>query len=219
MLHSSPTWMMPHPKDVQPDFLPNSADDLLDASSLDTVLDMLAVIDSAEELALLEVLTPAQKRQVWDATPDRLKVRLKQIRSAHPAEKLTSPNAPTKPSAPETSAPETSAPETLDRSELTAPAVAELPDELEADREASEDELSELPDAFPDALPAVMESGLNPLPQVGDRVVLLAKSQLTAAEMKAVWQVMEVQTEYARIETQALGSRRYPLTWMIVYPG
>ncbi|NJO80391.1 MAG: hypothetical protein HC827_19020 [Cyanobacteria bacterium RM1_2_2] len=43
---------------------------LLDASSLNTVLAMLEVIDSAEELALLETLTLEQKRQVWDATPE-----------------------------------------------------------------------------------------------------------------------------------------------------
>jgi hypothetical protein len=54
----------------------------LDESSLATVLDMLAVIDSLEELALLETLTDAQKRQVWDATPEPIKLRLRQLRAA-----------------------------------------------------------------------------------------------------------------------------------------
>jgi hypothetical protein len=73
---------MLQPQYVQSDTLPFAGpDELLDVSSLNTVLDMLAVIDSAEELTLLELLTPAQKRQVWDATPDHLKRKLKQIRA------------------------------------------------------------------------------------------------------------------------------------------
>jgi hypothetical protein len=189
--------MMPHPKDVQPDSSPNSADDLLDASSLNTVLDMLAVIDSVEELALLEVLTPAQKRQVWDATPNRLKIRLKQIRLDYAEGKVFQ-------NSPEQQQIEAAQPEPIDSADLDSTDLTDLP------------ETSDLPESLPDLMASVLQ---NPLHKVGDRVVLLAHSQLTAAELTAIWQVTEVQADYARIETTALGSRRYPLTWMIIYPG
>src|SRR5689334_20707416 len=45
-----------------------TSDELLDGSSLKTVLDMLEVIDCVEELDLLETLTVAQKKQVWALT-------------------------------------------------------------------------------------------------------------------------------------------------------
>ena len=60
-------------------------DGLLDGSSLATVLDMLAVITSIEELMLLESLSDAQKRQVWSATPETIRNKLKRIREANTA--------------------------------------------------------------------------------------------------------------------------------------
>lgn len=63
-------------------------DVLLDESSLETILDMLAVISSMEELMLLEALTDAQKRQVWSATPEEIRSKLKQIREAGFAESV-----------------------------------------------------------------------------------------------------------------------------------
>ena len=56
---------------------PTPAAELLDQSSLNTVLDMVEAIETAEELALLETLTSAQKRQVWSAISDEQKLRLK----------------------------------------------------------------------------------------------------------------------------------------------
>lgn len=58
------------------------SDVLLDESSLETILDMLAVMNSIEELLMLEALTEAQKRQVWSATPENIRSKLKQIREA-----------------------------------------------------------------------------------------------------------------------------------------
>lgn len=63
----------------------------LDASSLATILDMLAVIASIEELMLLESLTEVQKRQVWSATPEAVRHRLKQIRETNTAVPSASP--------------------------------------------------------------------------------------------------------------------------------
>lgn len=60
-------------------------EDLLDESSLATVLDMLTVITSIEELMLLESLTDAQKRQVWSATSEAIRNKLKRIREANTA--------------------------------------------------------------------------------------------------------------------------------------
>jgi hypothetical protein len=67
----------------EPEFITAATqDDLLDEMSLQTVLDMLAVMVAAEELTQLESLTPAQKRQVWMSTPEDVKVRLRQMKAA-----------------------------------------------------------------------------------------------------------------------------------------
>lgn len=178
---------MPHPPDVQPDLPdPPSSDadgqpfdnqpnniqpdiQLLDASSLSTVLDMLAVIDSTEDLALLELLTSLQKRQVWDATPEIIRLRLKQIR-------LTANSSP----------------------------------------EASENSALETPEAQAQ----IHES---PLPisstfQKGDRVILLAKPQLTATEMNVIWKVVRVEADQVYVEASGLSDRQYPLAWIVRYP-
>jgi hypothetical protein len=42
----------------------------------------LTTIATVEELAILEALTAAQKRQVWSHTPDTIKLKLKHIRQA-----------------------------------------------------------------------------------------------------------------------------------------
>jgi hypothetical protein len=233
--------MTPHSKDVQPDS--SSSVELLDASSLSTVLDMLAVIDSAEELSLLEALTPAQKRQVWDATPDSLKTQLKQIRSAHTGEKiafkpaLSEQSASEAPGNLEPTSPTNLAEEQDELGDAIAEAIAPAeqsglsdPSDLSDSSDLSDpsdlldpsdlSDPSDLAENLPGNLPDIIESVLqNPLPKVGDRVVLLSKSQLTVAEMTAIWQVVDVQAGHARIETKTLGSRRYPLTWMIIYPG
>ncbi|NJR66537.1 MAG: hypothetical protein HC772_16425 [Leptolyngbyaceae cyanobacterium CRU_2_3] len=200
---------MPHPKDVQPDPRSGSDDSLLDISSLNTVLDMLMVIDSAEELALLEMLTPAQKRQVWDATPDDLKIRLKQIRSANPGEN-PSLNPALKVDSREQDSAAAITPECLEPQ-----ALADSPSEHDELGEAITLTESILLQA---ELQAVAQSTLQNSLKVGDRIVLLAQPQLTAAEMRAIWDVVEVQSEHAQIKTTRLGMRRYPLHWMAVYP-
>ncbi|MBI4782026.1 MAG: hypothetical protein HY785_12010 [Oscillatoriophycideae cyanobacterium NC_groundwater_1537_Pr4_S-0.65um_50_18] len=176
---------MPPPQDVQPkppdppepshsEDPSDSESQLLDDSSLNTVLDMLTVIDSAEDLALLERLTPAQKRQVWDATPEVVRTRLKQIRSARPPEALSQPPLVKHPEA-------------------------------------------ESPESKPVLQPAAQPKSVS-LKQ-GDRVVLIAKAQLTAAELQAIWEVVKVETDHVHIKTQGLSDRKYPPTWMVYYPG
>ncbi|HEY9629268.1 MAG TPA: hypothetical protein V6C84_18355 [Coleofasciculaceae cyanobacterium] len=175
---------MPPPQDVQPkppdppepsnsEDQSDSESQLLDDSSLNTVLDMLTVIDSAEDLALLERLTLAQKRQVWDATPEAVRMRLKQIRSARPPEALSQP--------PQVKHPEAESPEPKPALQQAAPEAVSL--------------------------------------KQGDRVVLVAKAQLTAAEMQAIWEVVKVETDHVHIRTQGLSDRKYPLSWMVYYPG
>lgn len=178
---------------------------LLDASSLNTVLAMLEVIDSAEELALLETLTPEQKRQVWDATPAATRIRLKQLRSK------TEPHTePHRGSEPEFTAQALNATEegedALDEAEL-----------LESEETSIELELSEALDAAP-----LGSESADLVPQVklaiGDWIVLQAKPQLSAAELTAIWEVLEVQGQSARIIASKLGIRTYPIAWMMPYP-
>lgn len=172
---------------------------LLDASSLNTVLAMLEVIDSVEDLALLETLTPEQKRQVWDATPEPTRERLKQLRSqTEPQDGLSEPEF--------TAQLLSIAEEESDEAEL-----------LELEEPSIELELSESLGAESiDAQP------LELVPQVklaiGDWIVLQAKPQLSAAELTAIWEVLEVQGQAARIIASKLGIRTYPVAWMMLYP-
>lgn len=139
-----------------------SSEALLDSSSLQTVLDMLCVITSAEELTLLEHLTDAQKRQVWAVTPDDVKQKLKQLR--------------------------------------TAAAMSAEPSEAQAQMLLHDH--------------SSVSASLN----VGNWVVLNARPQLSASELMAVWEILEIQDEHARIFVKTLGTRTYPLTWMVIYP-
>lgn len=165
---------------------------LLDASSLNTVLAMLEVIDSAEELALLETLTPEQKRQVWDATPELTRIRLKQLRSK------------TEPQTGVSSEPE-----------FTAQALNV------AEGESDEAELNEL-ELSESLNPEPLTESANLVSQVklttGDWIVLQAKPQLSTAELTAIWEVLEVQGQSARIIASKLGIRTYPIAWMMPYP-
>jgi hypothetical protein len=54
--------------------------------------------------------------------------------------------------------------------------------------------------------------------QVGDRVVLKAEPRLTTAELIAVWKIVAIDEEQARIEAKGLGNRQYPISWMVSYP-
>jgi hypothetical protein len=161
---------------------------LLDASSLNTVLAMLEVIDSAEELALLETLTPEQKRQVWDATPEPIRERLKQLRNQPELSGASEPQfaAPSLPEA--------------------IPDGASEAESVEQEETLVELELSEPLDFVSLKLAA------------GDWVVLQARPHLTAAELMAIWEVLEVQGQSARIIASKLGSRTYPIAWMLPYP-
>jgi hypothetical protein len=134
---------------------------LLDESSLNTVLEILTTIATAEELTILEALTAAQKRQVWSHTPDTIKIKLKQIRQA-------------------------------DITSATSLEGWQTLEEANGDRN-------------------------QPLLNVGDWVVLLAKPKLTTAELVAIWEVVEVHEASARIKSH-LGIRNYPMSWMMPYP-
>ncbi|WP_416672636.1 hypothetical protein [Egbenema bharatensis] len=198
-----------------------SSDDRLDESSLNTVLDMLGVIDTVEELALLELLTDTQKRQVWDVTPEAVKTRLKQLR-------LSAKNAPSKTNSPvraETAPLAASSTPDLTRSQQLS-AEPELEEAEEQDlRELEELAYSEAwqedsaieSDSYP------VETGYSthqPTLTVGDWVVLQANSRLTMAELAAIWEVVEVhpQQNMARIQTKGVGTRNYPIAWMVLYP-
>jgi hypothetical protein len=170
-----------------------SDDNRLDESSLGTVLDMLAVIDTVEELSLLETLTETQKRQVWDATPDPIRTKLKQLRASA-----------------QTNSPASS---------------AEL--HLEPIDETSQDKFAEL-DEWDDAesIDGSIDLNLNfpqyttgqPTLHPQDWVVLHAHPKLSAAELNAIWEVVEVHQTVARIYAKSIGTRNYPIVWMKRYP-
>jgi len=140
--------------------LHDDREELLDASSLATILDMLAVITTIEELMLLESLTEIQKRQVWKATPEAVRHRLKQVREAHVTVSGSS-----------------STWETLNSK----------------------------------------SGGNQPMLRTGNQIVLVAHPKLTSAELVAIWNVVEVHEDYARIKSENLGFRNYPIKWMLLY--
>jgi hypothetical protein len=180
------------------------SDSLLDESSLNTVLDMLAAITSAEELALLKTLTIAQKHQVWDATSEPVKARLRQIKaSAHTA---ISSGSEVEEDEIDYSSED---PVELDSSDYSE----ELPSEefgqftIAPDGSGVDHRLQSFP-SLSDQL----------VPVAGDWIVLEAKPKLTTAELIAIWEVVEVQGVQARIKAKGLGMRNYPVSWMRVYP-
>jgi uncharacterized membrane protein YqiK len=200
---------MPNSEDVQsppPD--PIQAAELLDQSSLNTVLDIVEAIETAEELTLLETLTPAQKRQVWSTISDEQKQRLREIRTR---EHATSDRAIAEQEL-DQKKPNTQ----LEVSSLTLEAedleAEDLPLDLQEDlEELTPTELAHL---------MVEQSGTAEQPsiEVGDRVVLLPKPQISSAELIAIWDVVDIQDNTAQIETKRLGTRHYPLSWMVIYP-
>lgn len=203
----------------QPEFvIAETQDELLDELSLQTVLDMSAVMVTAEELTQLENLTPAQKRQVWIATPEDVKLRLKQLKAA-----AQTKFQPTEPS-PEEKGEQKHPNKNLNHlEELDKLKELEEPDEsLDEMGEAIDDAVSESLD-FLD-LPLLQNSydlgkqSVQSLVRVGDWVVLKAEPRLTKAELIAVWKVVAIQEGQAQIETANLGSRQYPLSWMVGYP-
>ena len=193
---------MPNSEDVQPPppDLTEAAEELLDESILSTVLDIVEAIETAEELALLETLTSAQKRQVWAAISDEQKQRLKQIRNATSVI-TTDPIAPQE-------ANESLEESTLDLEAEDLELPAELQDELEEIAHAELEGFMAEPSGEPD----------RPRAKVGDRVVLLPQPQLNSAELIAIWDVVEIHEETAQIEVKHLGTRHYPLSWLVVYP-
>jgi hypothetical protein len=195
---------------------PNREDDLLDEFSLQIVLAMLAVMVSAEELSQLESLTDAQKRQVWTATPEEVKARLKQLRAdAQSKEKFRELQAEAIEAIESVEVAEAieaieAAEEEWEESEVEAIGEVETVEDTEALLEEMDEEIARLPlfQSY-EAAPALHE---------GDWVVLKAMPQLTAVELVATWEVMAIQGEHARIESKKLGQRLYPMAWMVVYP-
>ncbi|MCU0567151.1 MAG: hypothetical protein MUF49_11205 [Oculatellaceae cyanobacterium Prado106] len=266
---------------TEPDF-PNDepANELLDDSSLNTVLDMLAVIDSLEELRLLETLTEPQKRQVWELTPQDVKIRLKQIRAtanpAHgpPSEPAVSqvhltdspPSdssgadstggvaiAPKSHSKPFSEHPSASHSATISENTLKQPPepleeqppakqtlgstqeIHESPvhegfslfqDEELADEpdppELTESEFAAFDQETSDRLRSI-DSFLTipldePQPEVGDWVVLKSEPHLSTAELKAIWQVVEIQGKQVWVKAKGLSEGHYPMSLVVVYP-
>lgn len=183
-----------------------AAPGLLDAASLHTVLVMLDVIDTTEDLALLETLTPEQKRQVWDATPDSTRHRLKQLRAAPVASSGLSPSVKNSHT---TGLIDATALLQEDRlpEEQTGQAEETAAIDLEAQRQEVDLMLQE-----------PLNLTAQPTVTVGDWVVLHAKHKLSKAELQAIWAVIELQGNYARIVAKGLGSRLYPTAAMTLYP-
>ncbi|MBW4466561.1 MAG: hypothetical protein KME07_14145 [Pegethrix bostrychoides GSE-TBD4-15B] len=174
----------------------------LDDFSLNTVLAMLVVIDSTEDLALLETLTPEQKRQVWDATPETTRARLKQLRASP---KLSA------------SLKRSHSTDLINAAELTAE------DRLPEDQSAQAEETAAIDlEAQRQEVDLMLQEPLNlsaePTLSIGDWVVLHAKPKLSRAEMQAIWDVIELQGNYARIAAKSLGNRLYPTVAMSLYP-
>jgi len=189
----------------QPEFVIAATQDLLDELSLQTVLEMSAVMVTADELTQLESLTPAQKRQVWLATPEEVKLRLKQIKAAAQAE----------------SRPVDRSTEEKEKLEVLKE-LEELEESLEEMGEAIDDAGSESIDflnlpLFENSYGSI-EPQVESTAQIGDWVVLKAEPRLTTAELLAVWKVVAIEGEAARIEAKGLGNRQYPMSWMVVYP-
>jgi hypothetical protein len=186
----------------QPEFVIAATQDLLDELSLQTVLEMSAVMVTADELTQLESLTPAQKRQVWLATPEEVKLRLKQIKAAAQAE----------------SRPVDRSTEEKEKLEV----LEELEESLEEMGEAIDGVGSESIDflnlpLFQNSYGSI-EPQVESTAQIGDWVVLKAEPCLTTAELLAVWKVVAIEGEAARIEAKGLGNRQYPMSWMVAYP-
>ncbi|MFM7423500.1 MAG: hypothetical protein ACKO7W_00605 [Elainella sp.] len=205
-----------------PDRCCNSASspeaDLLDEASLETVLLMLEVIDCIADLALLETLTPNQKRQVWDATPPVTRLRLKQLRSSAVVQpEGSSARQPTGGLSPSVHRSYTTP--LLEATELMAASL--LPDDEPAETNQEETAAIDL-ESQREEIDLMLQEPLDltaqPTVHLGDWVVLHAQPKLSKAEMLAIWQVIEVQGNYARIATQPLGSRVYPMSRLSIYP-
>lgn len=186
-----------------------AAEVLLDSSSLQTVLAMLEVIDSLEELGLLETLTPAQKRQVWEATSEPIRCRLKQLRATGQIETALQSSELSAQSA-----------DQIDQTE-----VEEI-EELDALRPEAQLQLTRQLIQHTNghyANSAPLQLGLTPATQrpgfsVGNWIVLQAKPQLSRAELTVIWEVLAIEGSNARIFAQELGHRTYPVAWMMLYP-
>jgi predicted Fe-S protein YdhL (DUF1289 family) len=204
----------------QPEFVTAATqDDLLDELSVQTVLDMLAVMVTAEELTQLESLTPAQKRQVWMATPEDVKLRLKQIKASTQAESQAREQS-TKQSTEQSTEEKEESDELEELEELDEPEEPEerLEEMGEAIAYAASESINFInlplfPNSYRLDTPPVKQTA-----QVGDWVVLKAEPRLTSAELVAVWKIVAIQGEQAQIEAKGLGSRQYPMSWMVRYP-
>jgi hydrogenase maturation factor len=179
---------------------------LLDASSLYTVLVMLDVIDTAEDLALLETLTPEQKRQIWDAIPDSTRARLKQLRTTLQLSPKLSPSLSHSHTTGLIDASELRAEDSLP-DDPTGQAEETAAIDLEAQRQEVDLMLQE-----------PLNLAIQPTVAIGDWVVLHAGAKLSKAEMQAIWEVIELQGNYVRIAAKNLGSRIYPTASMTLYP-
>lgn len=201
-------------KYVQQDLLvttgSSDAEDLLNPAELKTVLDMLAVIETVEELSMLECLTELQKRQVWAVTPESVKQQLWQIRTTGSKPPPIERSSQTLSDSPHCTG-VVLEDETLDTADLDED-IDNL-DELDEPLQSSSVSLT----ASSSALSSVASS-TQPVLQVNDWIILKAHPQLNAAELKAIWQIVEIQGEFGKVTTDRLGSRIYPTNWMVLYP-
>jgi len=195
----------------EPEFVTAATqDDLLDELSLQTVLDMLAVMVTAEELTQLESLTPEQKRQVWFATPEDVKLRLKRLKASAQAESPAM-GQPTDAIVETAEVNESEEPEELDEPE-------ESPDEIGAIDYTDSESINYINLPLFQNSYELASAPVKQAFQVGDWVVLTAEPRLTTAELVAVWEIVAIEEEQARIEAKGLGSRQYPMSWMVSYP-
>jgi hypothetical protein len=211
-------------------------EELLDASSLHTVLIMLEVIDSLEDLALLETLTLAQKRQVWEATPEPTRLRLIQLRAgqtvsqpnaqSNMAQSLAQQAMQTAPTPDVSNQDFALAEASYLQSELQSEPLSEIQLETQSDWSNSLDEtavgelalLAEMDSPSSESLDFTASATTAITISIGDWVVLQPYAKLSRSELIAIWQVTELQGNSARISTETLGTRLYPVAWMIPYP-
>ncbi len=195
---------VPSTRGLDTDLVAGSATDLLDASSLHTVLTMLEVIDCVEDLSLLETLSIAQKRQVWDATPESTRLRLKQLRTLGSNEENSLSDSSRSPELVNTAT-------LIEAADLLIVEHSAIEETAAVDLQAQQEEID-----------LMLQEPINleaaPTVAVGDWIVLHAKPKLTRAELIAIWEVIEVQGNYARILAKGLGTRLYPTGWMLLYP-
>lgn len=195
----------------------------LNASELTTVLDMLAVMETSEELKILECLTPQQKRQVWDATPYELRVRLHQVKNYHQDFSAIAVTAKSQVE-PELVHVQDISQTEADHAKLDLYAI--VPNDVNSDEGDSKRFNTEdihSGNVHPEDWNVTAWEQEERPPTlstltIGDRAVLKAKSGLNKAELIAIFEIVDIQSDWVECKADTVGGRRYPVDWLVIYP-